>query len=238
MPSRRFACTGVLAALTILSGASTRLAAQDLTESQRLTPLWTTPVFGEFEQHLQRYLIQDQAAPIWMIISPSFTPAHALELDCTWTKQGESRSAVFNLRSTETKAPTWMWSVPPPRGVKRSFPERIKTSSHSVAIPSDAAQAVINAWVHLLRETRYPKDSEFVFKNDGTTFEFFAWWDRGRNSMPLMGLTCSPSGGPTRMLADLGQDLIACTKAPEKDRSALLGKCVEEAKAIQAYQYK
>ena len=56
--------------------------------------------------------------------------------------------------------------------------------------------------------------------------------------MPLMGLAFSPSGGPTRRLTDLGEDLIAYTKAPKKDRPALLAKCVDEARAIQAYAYK
>ena len=143
------------------------------------------------------------------------------------------------LLSTETKAPTWMWFTPPLRGVKNLFPARIKTTRHSAAIPPEAAQAFIGAWVHMLRETRYPKDSESVFKMDGTNFEFYAWWDRDHGKgMPLMGLTISPEAGPTRMLADLCEHLIAYTKASEKDRPTLLAKCVEEAKAIRAYEYK
>lgn len=214
------------------------LRAQDPVESQHLTPVWTTPWFGDYEHHLQRYLIKAPGAQLWMIVSPSFTPAHALELDCTWTKGDEPKPTGFVLRSTETQAPTWMWGVPPPPGVKNPFPPRIKTHSFSAAIPDEAAQVLINAWVHMLRETRYPKDSEFVFKLDGTTFEFFAVWDRGRNSMPLMGLAFSPASGPTRMLADLGEHLIAYTKTSEKERPALLAKCVDEAKAIQSYEYK
>lgn len=234
----RFKHYGLFITLIALLIASAHLGAQEPTESQRLTPLWTTPIFGDYEHHLQRYLVRDQGARLWVIVSPSFTPAYALELDCTWTKEDEPKPAAFTLRSTETKAPTWMWGVPPPPGRKFTFPKRIRTSSRSATIPPEAAQAFINAWVHILRETRYPTDSEFVFKNDGTNFEFFAWWDRDRLSMPLMGLAFSPGGGPTKMLADLGENLIAYTKVSEKDRPALLSKCLEEAKAIQAYEYK
>lgn len=97
---------------------------------------------------------------------------------------------------------------------------------------------LLNAWIHILQETRYPRESESVFKNDGTAFVFYAWWHRDRESLPLMGLTVSPRTRPTRMLVDLAEHLIAYTKAPEKDRPALLAICVEEAKAIQAYEYK
>lgn len=238
MSSRSLTPFWLAISLAAALGASARLDAQDLTESPRLTPMWSSPWFGDYDRHLQRYLIKDLGAPLWVIISPSFSPAHALELDCTWTKEDEPKPTDCMLRSTETKAPTWMWTAPPPPGVKDIFPTRIKTIRHSAAIPPEAAQAFINAWVHMLRETRYPKDSEFVFKNDGTSFEFYAWWNRGRNSMPLMGLTVSPEGGPTRMLADLCEHLIAFTKAPEKDRPTLLTKCLEEAKAIQTYEYK
>lgn len=201
--------------------------------------MWSSPWFGDYDRHLQRYLIKDLGAQLWVIISPSFGPARALELDCTWTKDNEPKPTDCVLRSTETKAPTWMWSVPPPPGVKNLFPARIKTTRHSAAIPPEAAQAFIGAWVHMLRETRYPKDSESVFKTDGTGFEFYAWWDRGNGrGMPLMGLAVSPEAGPTRMLTDLCEHLIAYTKAPEKDRPTLLTKCLEEAKAIQTYEYK
>jgi hypothetical protein len=238
MSSRPFKLFMLSISLAALLGASARLDAQELTESPRLTPMWSTSWFGDYDRHLQRYLIKDPGAQLWVIIAPSFNPAHALELDCTWTKEEEPKPTDCILRSTDTEAPTWMWFAPPPPGVENLFPSRIKTTRHSVAIPSEAAQAFINAWVHMLRETRYPKDSEFVFKTDGTGFEFYAWWDRGRNSMPLMGLTISPEAGATRMLTDLCEHLIAYTKASEENRSALLVKCVEDARAIQAYQYK
>ena len=54
----------------------------------------------------------------------------------------------------------------------------------------------------------------------------------------MVGHAWSPDEGPTRKLVDLGEDLIAYTKAPKKDRPALLAKCVDEARAIQAYAYK
>jgi hypothetical protein len=238
MSSHSFKIFGSSLSLVALLGASTRLGAQELTESTRLTPMWSTPWFGDYDRHIQRYLIKDPGAQLWLIISPGFSSARALELDCKWAKDDEPKPTAFTLRSTETEAPTWTWAVPPPPGAKNLFPARIKTTSHSTPIPPDAAQAFINAWVHMLRETRYPKNSEFVFKVDGTTFEFFGWWDRGHNSMPLMGLTISPEAGPTRMLTDLGEHLIDYTKASEKDRPALLANCVEEAKAIQAYEYK
>lgn len=224
-------------ALTL--GASARLDAQSLTESPRLTPVWSTSWYGDYDRHLQRYLLKEPGAQLWVIISPSFGPAHALELDCPWAKEDAPKPADCILLSTETTAPTWMWSVPPPPGVKNIFPARIKTTRHSIAIPPETAQSFISAWVHMLRETRYPKDSESAFKMDGTNFEFYAWWDRGLGrGMPLMGLAVSPETGPTRMLTDLCDHLIAYTKAPEKDRPTLLAKCVEEAKAIQAYAYK
>lgn len=102
-----------------------------------------------------------------------------------------------------------------------------------------ATQEIIHAWVHLLRETRYPTENEFISGNDGSTFEFYAWWDRmsGRGQS-LMGWTWSPASGPTKMLVDLGQGLIAYAKASPKDRQALLAKCMDLAKAIQAYEYK
>lgn len=225
--------------LGLLLGKTARLDAQELTESPRLTPMWSTSWFGDYDRHIQMYLIKDPRAPLWVIISPSFSPAHALELDCKWTKEDEPKPTDCILRSTETKAPTWMWAAPPPPGAKSMFPARVKTTQYSAAIPPEAGQALIGAWVHMLRETRYPKDSEFVFKTDGTNFEFYAWWDRGYGrGMPLMGLTVSPEAGPARMLADLCEHLIAYTKASEKNRPALLVKWVEEAKAIQAYEYK
>lgn len=90
----------------------------------------------------------------------------------------------------------------------------------------------------MLKETRYPTDSEFVSGMDGVSYEFYAWWDRWEGKgQSLMGWTWSPSSGPTAMLVGLGEDLIAYVKASPKDQRDLLTKCLEEAKAIQAYQY-
>lgn len=232
-----------LAPLALAIFCAHPLGAQQPTQAIRLSPVAFTSPTSDLIQALQRSLIRDQGARLWMLVMPSFSPASALELDCTWNKADEPKSASFTIRWTEALDQTWLWSTPPPPPAPGAtpwkMPSHFKSRTGTAPVPPEAAQEIIHAWVHLLRETRYPTENEFISGNDGSTFEFYAWWDRmsGRGQS-LMGWTWSPASGPTKMLVDLGQGLIAYAKASPKDRQALLAKCMDLAKAIQAYEYK
>ncbi|HXC16577.1 MAG TPA: hypothetical protein VNV60_03965 [Holophagaceae bacterium] len=175
---------------------------------------------------------------LWMIVKPSFGPEYAIELDRIGKSEDELGQQSFKIRWRQAKANIWFTSMRLAGPNRLAFrpPTHIKTTGKGADLPADAAQEIVRAWLHMLKETRYPSDSEFASGMDGTDYEFYAWDLSHRE--PMKGHIWSPESGPTAMLVQLGESLITYVKAAPADRPELLAKCINEARAIRAYEYK
>ena len=223
----------------ILLGAGARLGAQEVTHSQRLAPVVTSFGLGEkWRTTTHDALISKPEPSLWMMVRPSFDPDYSVELVRVASGPNGAPDTGFMVRWHQAKENIWFASMRPVDDHRLGFrpPAHIQTISQEAPLPTEVAHEVIAAWIHMLQETRYPKDSEFAAGMDGTDYEFYVW--DPIHHQPMVGHVWSPEEGPTRMLVDLGEHLIAFTKAPENDRPALLKCCLDEAKSLQAYAYK
>lgn len=236
-PVLRYWTVAVL--LGILLSAGARLGAQENTPSQRLAPVVTGFGLGEtWRRTTHEALISKPEPSLWMMVRPSFAPDYSIELVRVDGGSHGAPDTGFRVCWRQAKVNIWFASMRPADDHRLAFrpPAHIQTIRREALLPPEAAHEVIAAWTHMLQETRYPKDSEFAAGMDGTDYEFYVW--DPIHHQPMDGHVWSPDEGPTRKLVDLAEHLIAYTKAPEKDRPALLAICVEEAKTIQAYEYK
>lgn len=211
---------------------------QELRQSLRLAPVTWLGLGQKWDQAVHDALISRPEPMLWMIVKPSFSPEYSVELDQIGKAEDDLGKQCYAIRWRQAKVNIWFTSMRPVGRNKLAFrpPSHIKTTGKDADIPADAAQEIAKAWLHMLKEARYPSDSEFASGMDGTDYEFYAWDLSHRE--PMKGHIWSPESGPTAMLVELGENLIRYVKAKIADRPALLAKCVEEAKAIQAYQYK
>ena len=218
------------------------LVAQGLKTPDRLEPIPPLGFQASYNQAVHTALIGEKEPLLWMMVEPSFSPEYVVLIDCDWTKKYPPQLLSARLQCVEAKKQIWHWKPKEPGSTQEvlDYLTNPGTDRREIDFPLDATSEIAKAWSHALIETRYPKPEGLVIGADGDFYSFFVNSNALSNlyGKPMYGTVWSPQDGPTAQLANLGEDLIKYVKAQEKDRQAILSRCIAEAKSIQAYEYK
>jgi hypothetical protein len=180
-----------------------------------------------YHQLVQEMLLGATGGDYWMVCRPSFGPEYAVLLDCSQPEAGANASL--------NEASTWFIEIAKADRHIGVEGHRAVVTHRRLAIEPATGEALAEAWLAVVRRTRYAKPQYFTSDNgervepihittDGESYEFKAGRFRGRTHSPRPGLAAD--------LAMLGDMLERCVSAPQPELPAALAECVELAKKL------
>jgi len=218
--------------LPLMAGALvfvSRLGAENLDHLEPIPP-YTESGYAE---GTYRELLGEGSAEGWMIGKPSFEAPYGVFIRRArkfavggdpFTPKLESESWTVEYAVRRWKEQQDGDEDPNPNS-KPEMKTGFEVSRSVVKVSKEFAEAVLNSWESLLRDTRYSK--ELSWGLDGEWFEFYCAYN-------LFGSTWSPSSGRPKIMTDLGAELGELARSGEAARDAHVRRCLELAAKLKA----
>jgi hypothetical protein len=165
-----------------------------------------------------------------MICTPTFSPEYALILRSGLQRRGEDPFALDqSIKWTlEVANASKAIAFEDSRQILR-LRKDVPVERKSIAINEQLALLVQQAWIAVLRLTRYPENTHYL-GNDGEVYRFFAD-DRDAENV-LYGETWCPQSGLPAEIVNLAKKLIDLIKANNSEKSRLTTECTAEAQKL------
>lgn len=165
-----------------------------------------------YDQAVFSSFIGKRRPALWMIVKPSFESEYAIILD-RGLEPGQ-----WNIEYAVAKRSIWRWKKIDSGARILDIHPTNEIEKHCLIVPDNFACQIKNAWLSVLKQTRYPiKDYRAL---DGVVYQFYC-------EDYYFGEIWSPTSGIPKMLSDLGLGLRDLAKSQDSERNEIQKKCLE-----------